>query len=885
MSALLMSCSACLAKKHSLRLLFKDIYGAPKLEYPWFGDDAEDRFDTITLRAGANDGYSWSAARLTEQYTRDEFGRRLQLASGNAGSHGTFVHLYINGVYWGLYNPVERPDRSFSADYYGGDKDEWDSVHDLRATAGDLIAWNEMLQKASTARTVAGFQELQGRTPDGTPNPEFPHLLDVPNYIDYLTVNLWGGNWDWPRKNWWAARDRTENSTGFKFYCWDFENTIGNNRGRSPLNQNSLQNNFSSAGVPHTRLSPSEEYRMVFADRIHRLFFNQGVLTPESLVPHYRSIVDKVERAIVAESARWGDQHHGVPLTLKEWYAERDWILEEYLPNRTDIVLRQFQGAGLYPTIEAPVFSVHGGLVPRDFRLLPRALEGTIYYTTDGSDPRAPGGEVSRAALAADTGEKVTLLPADSMARVHVPTGDGLGLDWTASEFDDSGWREGPQAVGYETRDGYEALIGTDVLDIMHEVNASIYIRIPFDVDDPSSLVFLNLRMRYDDGYVAYLNGERVTEQHAREDLAWDSRASSSHSDRLAVEFELEKLGDTAELLRPGRNVLAIHGFNFRATDSDFLMQAEIEATIPSDDAGLVIEQSTHVRARTWSDGDWSALNEASFIVDEDIPLRVTEIMYHPANPPEGSPYGADEFEFIELQNVGAAALDLSEIRLRGGVEFEFAGSGAEVLGAGERVVVVENLDAFGSRYDVTSLAIAGQYRGKLNNAGEALVVEGFLEHQILAFEFDDAWYRETDGGGYSLVIVDELLPRESWGDRESWGPSARIGGSPGLSESGEVDPGGLQRPGDASQDGRLNITDAALLLSYLFGGDAPPAPCDGDTIDSRANRLLMDVNASGSVNLADATFLLSYLFQRGAPPALGTECVPVRGCPDACVR
>jgi hypothetical protein len=95
-------------RKHSFRLLFKGIYGPTKLQYPLFGEDAAESFDTIVLRAGANDGYSWSAARYTEQYTRDEFGRELQRATGNASAHGIFVHLYINGIYWGLYRSANR---------------------------------------------------------------------------------------------------------------------------------------------------------------------------------------------------------------------------------------------------------------------------------------------------------------------------------------------------------------------------------------------------------------------------------------------------------------------------------------------------------------------------------------------------------------------------------------------------------------------------------------------------------------------------------------------------------------------------------------------------------------------------------------------------------
>ncbi len=363
-----------LTKKKSFRLLFKGIYGPTSLEFPIFGKDAADQFDTITLRAGANDGYSWSSAYLTEQYTRDEFGRNLQVATGNAGSHGMFVHLYINGIYWGLYNPCERPDDSFSSSYFGNEKENWDSVHDGVATDGDLIAWNLMRTKAQAAASSnASYMELQGKNLDGTPNPAYPHLLDVPNYIDYLIVNLWGGNWDWPWKNWWAGRDRSDDSTGFKFYCWDFENTMGNNLGRSPLDKNALNNSFSgasNAGDPHYYLKNNTEYRMQFADHVHRHFFNGGILTPTSLIARYTELAAGAERSIVGESTRWGDQHYSTPLTLEEWYdadlnyndgaAGRDWILNYYLPQRTDIVLQQFRDVNLYPDLDAPIFNING---------------------------------------------------------------------------------------------------------------------------------------------------------------------------------------------------------------------------------------------------------------------------------------------------------------------------------------------------------------------------------------------------------------------------------------------------------------------------------------------------------------------------------------------
>jgi len=423
-------------KKHSLRLLFKDVYGAAKLNYAWFGEDAAGQFDTITLRAGANDGYTWKDAHYTEQYIRDQFGRSLQEATGNVAAHGTFVHLYVNGVYWGLYNPVERPDDAFSAAYYGGEKENWDAVHDGEAIAGNLTAWNQMIALANQAATSqAAYLQLQGKNPDGTRNPAYPVLMDVTNYIDYLIVNFWGGNWDWPGKNWYAGRDRSAESSGFKFYIWDYENTMGNNLGRSPLNKNSV-NVTTGVAQMHAALIQNAEYRALFADRVQRYFFNGGVLTPESLVPRYAALAAQVEWAIVAESARWGDQYWHPPLTQADWYdadrshAGRDWILYTYLPQRTGIVLGQLVAAGLYPAVTAPTLSQRGGEIASGFSLTLGAPAGTIWYTLDGTDPRLAGGARLPSAVLYVPGTPTTLTR-NTLVKARVQDGGGA---WSALE-------------------------------------------------------------------------------------------------------------------------------------------------------------------------------------------------------------------------------------------------------------------------------------------------------------------------------------------------------------------------------------------------------------------------------------------------------------------
>ena len=165
--------------------------------------------------------------------------------------------------------------------------------------------------------------------------------------------------------------------------------------------------------------------------------------------------------------------------------------------------------------------------------------------------------------------------------------------------------------------------------------------------------------------------------------------------------------------------------------------------------------------------------------------LRVTEIMYHPADPPVGSPYTADDFEFVEFQNIGAAPLPLDGVRFGAGLEFAFPGG--VTLGPGQFTVVVKNRAAFESRYGTAGIAIAGEYgASSLDNGGEPLRLETAAGQPILDFAYgDDDWYPSTDGLGPSLVIRDPRAAASSWGLAASWRPSssANPGGSPGAAD------------------------------------------------------------------------------------------------------
>ena len=161
--------------------------------------------------------------------------------------------------------------------------------------------------------------------------------------------------------------------------------------------------------------------------------------------------------------------------------------------------------------------------------------------------------------------------------------------------------------------------------------------------------------------------------------------------------------------------------------------------------------------------------------------LRVSEVMYDPT-PLAGNTNSSDEFEYLELRNIGPGSLSLANVRLVEGVLFDFTGSTVTTLAPGASVLVVKNAAQFAARYPaVPGAAIAGQYAGSLDNGGERLRLIDAGGEEILDFEYKDSWYRVADGLGFSLVVVDEQASPDAWSNKSQWRPSGARQGSPGL--------------------------------------------------------------------------------------------------------
>ena len=578
---------------------------------------------------------------------------------------------------------------------------------------------------------------------------DYFHLLNLAKQGDGLLISMFP----------WVSSGERKLHMG---PMWDFNNGAYGSSTDSPLY-------FRQDRLWYPRLFQDPDYQREYVDRWYEL--RRGPLSSTNM----DAIIDRQAAEITAGLA--------AAQGASGWVGRLD-TMKANLRNRAAWLDAQF--------FAPPDIGETGGIVTLNNS---SGNPGTIFYTTDGSDPQPPGGVTVIDTIILDQGAAATAL-------IPSTTNGGASLtlsEWTSptAPANAASWTAGSTGIGFE----YDDLVGLDVAAMKGE-NASVYARIPFAIADVATLDRWNrltLRIKVEDGFIAYLNGSRVAELHAPATASWDSEATQNHPDRDAINFLDFDISQHLSDLRVGDNLLALHVLNSSVGSSDLLalpqlVGSEISISVPGARAytgAFQLGASTTVRARTLSDsGDWSAINEATIITGTPADasnLVISEIMYHPLDPAVGS-------EFIELLNIsGDATIDLTGVAFTAGIDYGFPTG--TTLAPGGRVVVP-----------------GSEFRGstRLANGGEQLTLSAANGTDIRNFTYDDSapWPEAADGDGFSLVLIgagsnpDHRTPG-------NWRRSAAVGGSPGTDDTSRF---------TGSPEADLDRDGMSALLEHFFG-------------------------------------------------------------------
>ncbi len=646
----------------------------------------------------------------------------------------------------------------------------------LRA-GGQTLGWVYPKEDDVSTDQSNWVREYMNEMSSALSTDKFEDYINTLSWVDHHLLNILTLNADALRLSTFFHKKRN----GKLEYgpIWDFDRSMESTDGRDN-NPSTWSGGTSYFTFPWWgSLFDNENFWQVYIDRYFEL--REG----EFATSNVHSIIDRMATGLNEAQARnfrrWSEQprfgsFQGEVNHLKDWLGTRlDWMDRQFAPRPTTNKTAGAYSPGTRITLNANL-----------------AGNQNIYYTLDGSDPRPPD--------QSDPLDGTTIIDEDIPVRALVPSSD-IGLLWYRDlNFNDGSWMQGTNGVGYERSNGYDPYINIDVDDEMSG-RTSCYIRIKFNLTqtDIEKWNYMILQMRYDDGFVAYLNGTRIASAQAPGNLTWNSSATQTHDDGSATLFQKFDTSNFINQLKSGQNLLAIHALNESTSSSDFLNQAKL-ITGFDEGAGeggtngfkytepITLQKTARIFARVFdSDGGnstssgqtpvgtgWSAPLKIEYLVNEDpasaTNLVITEIMYDPYEF-SGPETNNSAFEWIELQNTSSNPISLTGVNFNDGVEFTFPGLTLEPK---QSTVIVGNLEEFEKIYGTnTNYLIAGEFSGALDNGGEDIQLITAGGEIIQTISYPDNIANE----GHSLVL-----------GLDGWRQSRTLLGSPGIKELTEFE-------------------------------------------------------------------------------------------------
>ena len=534
--------------------------------------------------------------------------------------------------------------------------------------------------------------------------------VDIPKCVNLLAANSVIRNIDMHSKNWYIYRD-TGKTNEWALLPWDLDLSGGRvwNRTNTYFDNRLYTNGLVVTGssirlVSHMFNDPG--MRSMIMRRIR-------TLADTYLQPPGTPLEQRWYERRIDEQAALIDPPGIVPSD-----AQRDFEKwGSWIQGSESVANGSFRGAPVPHTSPHPdVESMAEGIARWKSEYLP-GRRAEIY----GNQTVGNGGEIPQPQVGAASVQYTPLLQAGAPCHAFVPTDNSLGASWIGipafEPFDTANWKSGTTGVGYERSNGYQALIGTDMDNEMRS-NNSVYVRIPFTVVDPGVFDRLELRMQWDDGFVAFLNGTLITSENTPNQVSWNSAALNANHEASVGSFDIYDVSQHVNSLVAGQNILAIQGLNQGTGSSDMIIRPELYGGVEQEGppGEPVIEFGTLEFA-----------------------------------PPSGN---QDE-EYIELINPHGIAVDISDWKIEGGVEFTF--QGGTVIPAGGRLYVTPDVNVFRARAQSPrggeGLFIQGGYAGHLSSFGETVRL-----HDPSGNEISSASYVGNPSDAQRFLRVTEIM-------------------------------------------------------------------------------------------------------------------------------
>jgi hypothetical protein len=716
-------------KQKSFELKARKVYGDNDFSYALFSDKPLTSYRRLLLRAGGQD---------TKSLLRDVLGQQLLVGRMDIDRQAYRPALvYINGQFWGIYGLREKMDEDFVENTYGLDEEtDFDTLDDdLTPMAGSAARWNEFYAYVAShnAADPAVYATIQTQ-------------MDVDEFINYQIAEIYAANTDWPQNNirFWRAY-----ATGsrWRWMLFDMDYAFGlntNGAGHNTLRQAmSTKPLYAYHSLILRKLWTNAEFRALFAQRF-AVHLNTTYTTAR-VTDHINTLSGAIAPMITPQAQRWG-----APKSAAAWQTELN-KLRTFANKRPTTVrghLKTQLGAATTPNLTILVdglgqvavagVPVVGGYSGPHFSGLPITLQALP----------AEGQEFSYWQETGSTDPTITVTLSAAMTRTAVFGEEPPPPPLPDIVINEIHYHPRPESTDEPNKEFIELYnAGATAADLSGYTISAISYTFPANsVVAPGEYVVVAANSA--DPLFAALDADDVF------DFNWgdaDSQKLSNSSEAVTLRHSDNRVVDTLTY------------------DDD----PPWPDAADDDDKTLSLLDETldNAVAANWAasrqiDGTPGAENFPP--LPPTPPLVINEIHYNPADA-----QGADaDFEFIELVNISADPVDLSDFTLAG-VTFTFP-TGA-TIDPGEYIVLAANSANYTGSYDVYQWA-----SGDLDDVGERVALLDAFGQTVDEVTYDDEapWPTAPNGSGPTLSLgrpaLDNSLPA-------SWAASREMGGTPGA--------------------------------------------------------------------------------------------------------
>ena len=745
--------------KLSYRFEFKNAFGEKKLDFDVFGtDDYETHeykvpprveFDKLLLRAGSQDGLNSEFGNEEHaQFLRNRFMMDASMELGFPEAHGRYVHVYVNGAYIGQYHLMERPDASWFESYYGANKDDYEvrrgvgNYWDGYTGGAEGPAHNAMTNNIDLSSTVAITNTNQ--------------YIDLQSAANYMVMMGYVSGFDWDNnQNSLCGGHQTPGIAPYTFHLWDVDFSLGQGGRWHPFFAGDVSYfyaPFTNDGPLPPGLVGHPEFNMMMADALHCACFDDGPLTQANADSLYFERAQQIDTSIIAEAARWGnipftnDGNIDIPQWDQlNWQTELNYVRNTFLPQRRTNLIDHFKNNNAYPSIDGVVYSHEGGIYANGHQLTlsnPNGV-GTIYYTTDESDPRSYGGGLSASAVAYTGAIPLPQGVYEVKARVKngstwsamCPKKFYIGQDYKNVRINE---------IHYNPQD--ENINGTLVSGKTFEF-IELKNRGMTDVDMTDVIFDKGVSLFFPDGVIIPAGGFLILADNAQ-----NFQLKYGFAPDLIWEGKLDNGGEELRYIGPDRQTIDMVTYDDDLPWDPLPSLGEyslgcIDIHVSNNSSVNWSEQLIHYTPGAENVFAANTIPDYSGIV-------INEIHYHPEDYFHVGPdtlVPSKEFEFVEIHNHSSSVIYMSGLEFVEGINYEF---GDVSLAPDDFIILAEDSMWFHQRY---GFAAFDKYDGKLENDSDTLVLKSLFNEVVdsVAYFTTGAWDPLPDLGEYSLALID----------------------------------------------------------------------------------------------------------------------------------